>query len=148
MKRIFTTNRLLSMVLPIVFLSLLSSPAKAIENRASDYIYTCYATASSGSMGKVEIEFSITGLREMDEIGASSIIIYEDDGNGFEVVKTFLSSNNGYEYLLRSNNRKNTASVTYTGNIGDRYYAKVYFLARDSSGGDTEIITTNVVTAQ
>lgn len=48
-------------------------------------------------------------------------------------------SENSYAY---------SSSVPYTGEPGNDYYAVVYFLAEDESGGDTDKVETTIVTAR
>ena len=139
--------KLFSFLLAIVLLSLYVMPAKATTERASFYIESCGAEIITHSRGNIDITFTITGTHRLDQIGATCIYLYEDDGNGFELIKTFRQTNDKYSYLLGKNTIRYTESVPYEGISGNDYYAVVLFLAADESGEDTDRIETSIVTA-
>ena len=76
-------SRLLSLILHTLFsLCLLSPVAQA---RASNYISTYSASIIAIGSGKVSVQYNIIGTDKMEEIGSTTIIIYE---NGI-AIKTF-----------------------------------------------------------
>ena len=82
------------------------------------------------------------------KIGVTSIQLYEDAGDGFDLVKTFRHTDREYKYIMSENSYAYSSSVPYTGEPGNDYYAVVYFLAEDESGGDTDKVETTIVTAR
>jgi len=110
--------------------------------RGSNYILTCSAIMSAGSSGNVTASFWISGNGTMDQIGAISVDIYE---NG-TLVKTF--SHTTTAGMMASNTSLHYSSVTYTGIVGQTYYACVTFQAGKNGGYDNRSINTSSVTAK
>ena len=126
----------------------LTFPASATYLRASSYIDQCRAYILTESSGEIEINFLIYATDKMDKIGVTSIQLYEDAGDGFDFVKTFRHTDREYKYIMSENSYAYSSSVPYTGEPGNDYYAVVYFLAEDESGGDTDKVETTIVTAR
>ena len=148
MKSRYVKVRLWSLVFSILFAGVMITPASAITQRASEYIDFCFADISSSSKGNVTVSFLISSYRSMDKIGATTIYLYEDSGDGFELAKTFRHTSRDYSYILGENEEYYQESVSYDGTSGNDYYAVVYFLAEDESGGDTDKVETTIVTAR
>lgn len=115
--------------------------------RSSTYIVGTNAYITPESNGLLVITFSISTYGKMPEIGATSIEIYEDDGQTVKRVATYNYTNPEYSFIMGSNEGIHAKDVTYNGTIGYKYYAKVYFKASDSFGGDAVTEITSVVTA-
>lgn len=131
------TKRLTKIIAIVLMLTLcLSAPAMAADARSSDYIRSVSAGASGGS-GTITVSFSITAKRSMNTLGASMIEIKKANG---VTVKTFhAASTSG---MTTSSATSFRGSVTYSGTSGEQYYAVVYFIAKDSTGYDTDSVTT------
>ena len=131
--------RLFSFFLVILLCSgLFISIAQA---RASDYILSYTATVQAAGSGKVNVNFSIIGLSKMDQIGAMTIVLYE---NG-TAVKTFQYTST--PSMMAYNTVQHNNSVTYNGVAGRSYYAIVTFWAGKQGGGDSRTKTTSTVIA-
>ena len=135
----------------LVCLFLLNTSAFAMEQssqRASKYIMGTNATITTGSGGSLTISFSISSPGIMTKIGATTVYLYEDNGNSTKLVAPYRSSDKDYAYFMTENSGYHGANVTYTGTVGYKYYAKIYLTAGDSTGSDTVIHTTSTVTAK
>ena len=137
-----------SYVLAACLLCSITLPAKASTMRASDYFAGFYAYVDTGSNGDLSISFSVSSLGPMDKLGATTIYLYEDAGNGFRQVKKYSSSDWEYSYRMGSNTVAYGESVPYRGTVGNNYYAVVHFLAENRDGSDTTSFMTPVVTAK
>ena len=136
-KKIF---RLTSLILTVVLcLSLFTPIAHA---RASNYIFSYGASMVADGNGKVSVWFDITGTGTMDEIGSTTIIVYE---NGV-AVKTFSYSTT--PSMMTYNKHIHGSSVTYQGVAGRSYYALVIFWAAKQGAGDNRSMTTATITAK
>ena len=65
-----------------------------------------------------------------------------------QVMALTWSTDREYKYIMSENSYAYSSSVPYTGEPGNDYYAVVYFLAEDESGGDTDKVETTIVTAR
>ncbi len=134
--------RTINLVLVLVLcVSILAIPAAA---RSSDYIVSRYASATSIDGGKITVDFRITATGSMTTIGATKIEIKNSSGT---TLRTYKSTETGYESLMGSNRTVYSSSVTYQGISGNSYYAVVYFKAENSSGSDIATYTTLLETA-
>ena len=113
---------------------------------ASSYIGRYDGYISPQGNGKVKIIFSITGTGTMDDLGITSITLYESEDNyDWFAVKTYYSSS--YSNLMGSNVGYHGSSVTYQGKAGCYYEAHICYYAGDETGGDTRQIYTTIVRA-
>jgi hypothetical protein len=125
----------------VLFFSMMASPAEA---RASDYISRCSASVTAAGSGKIKVTFTVNGTGIMTSIGATKVEIKNSAGT---TIQTYNYTNSGYSSMMGSNRSTYTSSVTYSGVFGATYYAIVYFKAANSSGSDTDTVTTYLVTA-
>ena len=139
MKRFFS---LLSCVLLISMLCCVNVNAEI--TRSSEYIRSCRGSLESGSSrGKIDLSFTITATKSMTSLGISQVDVYKSDGT---FVKTIYgSTSNG---LLSNSGQRFTGSYTIALSSGETYYTELTFIAKDSSGSDTNTITTNTATAK
>ena len=72
----------------------------AIEPQASLYIAGTHVNITANSNGGLLISFSVSCLDEMTEAGATTIYLYEDNGNTEKCVKTYRCTDRDYEYIL------------------------------------------------
>ena len=137
-------KRCISLFLAILLVLAAAIPAMATnserdeQNRASDYIYSCYAQVTRIG-NSVDVYFTITGTGLMTSIGATDIAIFNNHGS----VVAWLDSSNttglmGYNRYFYSN------TITWNGAVsGDQYYAIVFFSSGNSNGYDTTSYTTS-----
>ena len=130
-------------ILVILVISMcLSINAQAGEIKSSNYITSCEGAISSKTSG-IKVSFSLTATNTMTDVGASTIYIKSSSGI---TVKTYRYES--YPSMMGHNTASHTSSITYSGGIsGHQYYAVIYFKAKNSSGSDTQVVTTSTVTA-
>lgn len=131
-------------------LLLLSTSALAAENikpLSSSYIYGTFSDIIPENNGKLLITFHLNSPAPMTTLGASSIDIYENNGRTTKLVDTVYATDPGYEHMM-GDGTYHASNITFDGTVGYRYYVKVHFTAKDSSGGDTVISTSPTVTAK
>ena len=130
----------------LAFILAVSPMAQALETRASAYI-SCYsASIHAEGNGKLGIYFSITGTGpDMDQIGVSTITIYEEDGT---YVDTLRYLEEEYEDLMAYDTWYMDGSVLYQGVTGVKYYARLVFYVAKGEGSDFRYYFTNTVRAQ
>jgi len=124
-------------------LGTVSMAAEMGQSRASDYIsyYRGYIYAMGS--GKLEIEFTIDGMDDMDEIGALSIKLYEStDKSNWTLVKTYSPEN--YTNMLIEDDWSHSSCVSYNGIVGRYYKAYVGFWAGRNGGGDARYMWTTI----
>lgn len=130
-------------ILLIIFvLSLLLSTAAFAAQESSAYI-----TATSGyitySGNNINVYFTVVGRHNMNEIGVSEILLYEQNGNTWTRVHTFYADDPAYTADMLSYNTSAKADhVTYSGDSTKNYYAILYFYAADAYGSDTIVYIT------
>lgn len=144
-------NMLLRMIALVLLVLMLSSiganvVASEIDPRASDYLNSYSAYGYSAGLGKIQIWFSVTGVRYMDEIGALRIQLYEStDGDNWTWVNTYkytsLPDMLGYDKVYHS------GYIEYAGTIGRYYKAYVCIWAGTDGNGDTRYMWTQPVKA-
>ena len=136
--------RLLSLILCLtIFLGAAMSAQATVK--ASDYFSRTQVWATRQGGGKFIIEYDIIATDFMDEVGASVILIMEEQSNGtFKNVHTFYGDDMG---LIDEDTNAAYGCVTYDGTSGVRYYAIVGFYAKNSSGNETLYFDTNTITA-
>ena len=115
--------------------------AMAIEPRASDYLFSYTAYVYPAGWGKVQVWFDVTGVDDMDEIGALNIQIYESkDNETWTWVDTFHFSD--YPDMLGYNSFTHYGHVEYNGTIGRYYKAYVCIWAGKDGDGDARYFWT------
>ena len=116
-----------------------AAPNNSVDPQSNSYIFkTTVGIVPLGS-GKIEVDFSVTAMGKMPDVGAMYVDIYNSSG---KCVKTYWYTDSGYGYMMGHNRVSQTASVTYQGVSGQRYYAIVSFYAGNlngSGGGDSHI---------
>lgn len=131
-----------------LLLSFITTSAHALDMRASFYIQHCHAEISTSSRGDLDIDFVVNAMGRMDEIGVTTIHLYEDAGDGFKLVKTFRHTDREYSYMLGEDASHYVESVPYEGTSGYDYYAEVDFYAADEYGEDSFSLETDIATAR
>jgi hypothetical protein len=117
--------------------------------RSSYYLDAYSAWLIAGSNGKIDIAVDVQATDDMDEVGAKRIQLMEssDGGATWDTVRIYVQSlypnmytTNNYYYLK--------IPVSYAGTVGYQYRAYVTVYASDSTGSDSRIYKTSVVTAK
>ena len=135
--------RFLSLVLCLgMFLSVAISAQATVK--ASDYFARTQVWATKQGGGEFIVEYDILATDFMDEIGASVIMIMEEQSNGtFKNVYTFDGEDMG---LIDTDRDDAYGLVTYEGTPGVRYYALCGLYAKNSAGNETLYFSTNTIT--
>lgn len=113
--------------------------------RASDYIDAYSAWMTTGSGGKLYINYDITATGRMTIIGAKLIALQVKDAGIWTNLKNYGGSlANG---MYAQNTGFHGGTITYGGTSGKDYRAIVTLYAADSTGSDSRVVTTNAVRA-
>lgn len=132
MKKIFK-----SLAICLVIVAMFSTTAFAAAPndlavpQANSYIWKTTVGIAPLGNGVIDIDFSITATGKMPDVGATRVTIYKEGGT---IVATYIYTDPGYGYMMDHNSAKHTASVTYQGVSGQRYYAIVTFYAGNLNG--------------
>ena len=122
-----------------------AAPNDPADPQSNSYVWkTTVGIAPLGS-GKIEVDFSVTAMGKMTDVGAIHVQIFNSSG---KCVKIYTYTDPGYSYMMGHNNSTHTASVFYKGVSGQRYYAIVSFYAgtlKGAGGGDS--LTSTIITA-
>lgn len=133
-----------ALLMVIVFLFPVN--VNAVEPRASDYLNSYSAYIYPAGWYKVQVWVSVTGVTDMDEIGALSIMLYEStDNETWTWVETFKYSDN--PDMLGYDDYSHSGHVEYQGSIGKYYKAYVCVWAGKDGDGDTRYFWTSPVKA-
>lgn len=114
-----------------------AAPNDPVDPQANSYVFKTTVGIVPLGNGRIEIDFSVTATGRMPDVGATRVTIYKEGGT---IVATYIYTDPGYGYIMGHNSYTHTASVTYQGVSGQRYYAIVSFYAGDlngSGGGDS-----------
>ncbi len=112
---------------------------------ASYYLDDYAATADTGTSGEVVISFDVNATRVMDSVGASYIVIQENNSGVWKGVASYFGSTaNG---MLAADTDSHMGSIAYVGTLGKQYRALVTVYAGNSTGSDSRTVTTDSVTA-
>ena len=115
---------------------LLAVPAAALETtepRASNYFLSSDVYLYMTTSTQFQAWFEVTALGGMEKLGASEIKIQKSsDGENWTTMRTF--SMDDYSNLICENTVAHASYVTYTGQRGYYYRAKITLYAENSSG--------------
>ncbi len=132
-------KRAVSILLTVILLT----ASLTVFARASNQISSYSITLEAKGNGVIEVKANVAGTSfNMIEIGFSAIMLYEEDGNDWDLVKfktglyNPVSPSGSYSY-----------SFTYEGTAGKEYYARVSYYARDSEGQTSRHENSHIVTA-
>lgn len=132
-------NRILSLGFVVSFmLSMCCVGANAAEPRASTTIFLFIASTSKGDdKGEVKINYDVQANKMADEVGISTIEIYESDGSYVTTITG--TTRNG---LIRTDTTRHKSTYIYKGTSGVSYYAVVTGFATIGSDSDDRTVTT------
>ncbi len=121
------------LALLLVFTLVLTIPALAIENRASDQIgrHDIRVTALSGQIG---IKASIYGVGPMNKIGCQSIYLYKEYGTGWLLVDRMREEDDN---MYSTNIAGHMANYYFDSDVGVRYLLEITMFAENDEGRDT-----------
>lgn len=125
-----------------VILGAVSASARASER------FT-WTEVNAFSMGNrvLRFEFDMIATGKMQELGVTKIVVYRQvTSTSATPVKTFTRDNTAG--LIAYNEDDKYGYVEYTGTAGADYFAKIHLYAKNSSGSETLIRTTNLATAR
>lgn len=108
-----------------------AAPNDPVDPQSNSYIWTTTVGIVPLGSGKIEIDFSVTATGKMTDLGATRVTVYKENGT---IVATYIYTDPGYGYMIGHNKSTHTASVTYQGSTGQRYYAIVTFYAGNLNG--------------
>lgn len=139
-KKRSATIRFIAVFLLVIMLC--PAEVRAAESRASYYLDSYTAYVYPAGWGKVQVWFDVQGTRDMDEIGALQIQLYEStDNENWTWVKTFGYTD--YSGMLGYNDFAHTGHIEYSGTIGRYYKAYVCVWAGKDGDGDSRYFWTN-----
>lgn len=126
-----------------VLLMIASTAAYAADVRASAYIASKGGGIIATGNGNMLIEFSVTATGMMDELGAYSVCIYNEDNDEEACI---YYTDPGCSDMMTTNDYSWDGEVTWEGVSGESYYAVITFYAKNSSGDDYRSFATRTVT--
>lgn len=132
-------KRIISLGLVVVFVfAMCCESAWAAETRASTTLGLFTASTSKGdNTGEVKINYDVRASKMVDEVGISSIEIYESDGSYVTTITG--TTGNG---LIRTDTTRHKSTYIYKGTSGVSYYAVVTGFATVGSDFDDRTVTT------
>lgn len=132
----------------VVVLALCLGIATTASARSSRYLSMYRAWLNTNSNGKIDVVVDVEATTTMDEVGASTIQLWEskDDGENWTCVRTYVKSLHP-EMVDTNASFYYDIAATYNGTPGYQYYAIVAIYAGNSTGSDTRYYQTPTVTA-
>ena len=139
-------SRIVCMLLAVVMV--LAAPAAAMENensRASNFFGSSDVYLQQTTSTQFRVWFEVSALYGMDKLGASEIKVQKSsDGVNWTTMKTYAMAN--YSNLICENTGSHVSYVTYTGQTGYYYRAKITLYAESSSGfGEWDRTTSSIL---
>lgn len=136
-------KRFFALILCLILTTALCCGVASANTKASDYLSSYSASLFTGdSSGQLRLDFNVSGKANVTTIGVSQIDLYKEDGT---FVKTIVGTQgNG----LVTTGHIHVYSYYFSATPGQKYYTEVTLFAKDSSGGDARVYTTNVATAK
>lgn len=104
-----------------------AAPIDPVQPQASKYISETSTAGGALGSGKVRFDFTITATDIMKDVGALRVNIYEVGVTA--PVWSHHYTDPGYGYMMGHNTSSHVFGVTYSGQSGHQYYAKVQFFA-------------------
>lgn len=145
MKKLIALTMTLTFVLSCIISShVFAAQSEELAPYASSYFATYAVELSDAGSGRVKVEYNVKGKSTVEEIGVKKIIIQEKNGSTWNDVQTYTSSN--YPSFIVTGTTLANGSVTYSGDEGSTYRAKVTFYAKDASGSATKTSTSSSLT--
>lgn len=135
------------LIAAMMFVGAVSATSEGV--RSSLYLDSYRAWLTPKNNGAVAVTIDVQAVGDMDDIGATSIIMYEssDGGSTWTAVREYFSAlvpnmlaHDTYLYF--------DAPITHIGRPGNKYFAIITIYAGDSTGYDTRQYQTTTITAK
>ena len=139
MKRKYFRN-IVAMVCCLAMLGCTAFATEVSENRASDQIISYYIEVTTDP-GKINVEFSVTGVGRVDKLGCESIYVYAKQDSRWRLVEAWVEDDEG---MSVSNDFVHTNAIFCNGTAGVEYKVVVTIFSENSLGRDTRSETTYV----
>lgn len=139
-----TKKRLLFKIIAMILIvaCILPVTTMAVEPRASDYLLGYSAYVYPAGWGRIQVWFDVTGIDDLDEIGALEIQVFESkDNSTWTWVDTYMHTD--YPDMLGYNDFSHSGHIQYNGTIGRYYKAYVCIWGGKDGAGDTRYFWTN-----
>ena len=127
----------------MVFAMMVSTVAFAAEARASAYIWSKGGGITATGNGNMRISFTVMATGMMDELGAYSVCIFNEDDVEEDCI---YYTDPGCSDMMTTDDYSWDGEVYWEGVSGERYYAVITFYAKNSSGDDYRSYITSEVT--
>jgi len=114
--------------------------ALAAETKASEYLKRYSANITKTQDGDLTVSCSVTGVKEMDSIGVSKIVIQQHNGSRWTTEETYTVAD--LPDLQASNAAYLRGEFTHMPESSGFYRALVTVYAEDGNGSDSEVVTT------
>lgn len=127
-------SRLLCILMSVVLMiSTSAAAAENVEPRASNFFMSSDVYISMQTSTQFRVWFEVSALGIMDKVGASEVKVQKSsDGENWTTMKTY--SMDDYSNMIDENSGAHASYVTYTGQTGYYYRAKITLYAENSSG--------------
>lgn len=136
---LLSRKRISSLLICIILAFLMVVPAGA---RASAYFSRTYVQSTDIGNGVIRIKIDLAGTGTMQEIGATQVIVYEEQSNGnYEAIRTYTREE--YPSLISYNRVSHVSYITHYGTPGKSYFALCAFYAKNSTGSQIKWGTSN-----
>jgi hypothetical protein len=132
--------------LVLIVLMLCPLYISAMEPRASYYLDSYQAYPYSAGLGKIQIYFNVTGVMDLDDIGAIRLSIYESTDQINWTLKA-THTNGTTPDMLGHNTCYYSSHVDYQGVIGRYYKAYICIWGGKDGDGDTRYFWTSATKA-
>lgn len=148
MKRYCKKTTALFLVVSLLMV-ILAIPVSAGLDRSSLYLSYYAAWLTPKNNGAVDVTIDVQAVGDMDDVGATSVIIYESSNGG-----TTWSAVRGYssdlvpDMLAHDTYLYFDSPITHIGRPGNQYYAIITIYAGNSTGYDTREYITPIITAK
>lgn len=128
---------------------ILAAPTRAALGRSSLYLNYYRAWLTPKNNGAVDVTIDVQAVDDMDDVGATSITIYEssDGGSTWSAVRGY-SSTLYPDMLAHDTYLYFDTPITHIGRPGNKYFAVITIYAGDSTGYDTRQYQTTIITAK
>ena len=134
-------KRIVAVTIALAMLS--SAVAFAADARASAYISSKGGGITATGGGNMRIFFSVIATGMMDELGAYSVCIYNEDNDEEACI---YYTDPGCSDMMTTNDYSWDGAVYWEGISGESYYAVITFYAKNSNGDDYRSFATLTVT--
>ena len=112
--------------------------------KASEVIRRTTTSVAAVGNGEVEFYFYVNGTKVLEEIGVSRVDIFSESEG---LLATYRYFEEGHEDMMGYDVAAYGSTISYEGEPGETYYAKLNFYAYDGSIADIVTVVTRSVEA-